>query len=76
MPSPFLLPEIPDAERTPLVERLVVLIEALAQENQRQAETIQQLCDEIAVLKGEKREPTFKPSGMEEETTPDAPQPV
>ncbi|MGV0951210.1 MAG: hypothetical protein ACOYB3_11110 [Azonexus sp.] len=52
MPSPIHLPEIPDAERTVLVARLVVLIEALVQENQRQAETIQQLCDEIAVLKG------------------------
>jgi hypothetical protein len=72
MASPIQLPEIPDAERSPLVERLVVLIEALAQENRRQAETIQQLRDEIAVLKGEKRKPTFKPSGMEEETAPDA----
>jgi hypothetical protein len=34
---------------------------------------IQQLRDEIAVLKGEKRKPTFKPSGMEQETPPDAP---
>jgi hypothetical protein len=52
MPSPIHLPEIPDAERTALVERLVVLIEVLAQENQRQAETIQQLRDEIAVGTG------------------------
>jgi hypothetical protein len=75
MSSPIHLPEIPDAERTALVERLVVLIEALAQENQRQAETIQQLRDEIAVLKGEKGKPSFKPSGMEEETEPAAPPP-
>ena len=53
----------------------MVLIEALAQENQRQAETIQQLRDEIAVLKGEKRKPTFKPSGMEDVTAADAPAP-
>lgn len=71
MPTPIQLPEVPDAERTPLVERLVVLIEALVQENWRQAETIQRLRDEIAVLKGEKAKPTFKPSGMEEETAPD-----
>ena len=74
MPRPIQihLPEIPDAERTPLVERLVVLIDVLAQENQRQGETIQRLRDEIAERKGEKRTPTFKPSGMEEETRPDA----
>jgi len=38
---------------------------------QRQAETIQQLRDEIAVLKGEKGKPTFKPSGMEDQSDPD-----
>jgi transposase IS66 family protein len=71
MPSPIQLPPIPEAERTPLVEQLSALIEHLAQENRRQAETIQQLRDEIAVLKGEKAKPKFKPSGMEEETDPD-----
>lgn len=59
------LPDIPDAERTPLVEALVGLIEVLAEKTQQQAETIQQLRDEIAVLKGEKGKPSFKPSGME-----------
>jgi hypothetical protein len=71
MPSPIKLPDIPDTERTPLIEQLVGLIEALAEVNQRQAETIQQLRDEIAVLKGEKPKPKFKPSGMEDQTNPD-----
>src|SRR5512144_3431595 len=75
MPSPIQLPPIPEAERTPLVEQLLALIEQLAQENRRQAEAIQQLRDEIAVLKGEKAKPKFKPSGMEEQTNPDSKNP-
>jgi cell division septum initiation protein DivIVA len=73
MPTPIHLPDIPDTERTALVEQLVELIEALAEDNQRQAQTIQQLRDEIKVLKGEKAKPQFKPSGMEGKCDPDAP---
>jgi hypothetical protein len=67
MPAVIELPDIPDAERTALVEELVRLIETLAEQTQQQAETIQQLRDEIAVLKGEKGKPRFKPSGMEQQ---------
>lgn len=57
---------IPSDERSPLVDTLLGLIEELVQENATQAETIQQLRDEIAILKGEKGKPKFKPSGMNE----------
>ena len=65
---------IPDAERTPLVNQLLVLIEQVIEENLRLKETIQQLRDEVARLKGEKGKPKFKASGMERETgsSPDA----
>ena len=72
MRIPNQLPDIPEAERTPLVEYLLGLVEALAEANQRQAERIQQLHDEIAILKGEKARPKFKPSGMVEGADPDA----
>jgi hypothetical protein len=65
MSKPIQVPDIPEAERTPRVEQLLGLIEALAEANQRQAEQIQQWRDEIAILKGEKARPVFKPSGME-----------
>jgi hypothetical protein len=61
------LPPIAAAERTPLVQVLVGLLEQLEEQNQRLAETIQQLRDEIAILKGEKGKPKFKPSGMNPE---------
>jgi hypothetical protein len=70
MPDHDLLPNIPEGERSPLVEQLLGLVEHLLQENLRQAEVIQQLRDEIAVLKGEKGKPKFKPSGMDTQTNP------
>lgn len=64
----FELPSIPESERTPLVQGLLELIEALTQEVQRQEERMRQLEDEIALLKGEKKRPQFKPSKRDEKS--------
>ncbi len=72
MPIKLNLPELSESERTPLVDTLLGLIEQLVEENSRQAETIQQLRDEIAHLKGEKGKPKFKPSGMNEKAGTDS----
>jgi len=71
MPDLKQLPSIAEAQRSPLVEQLLVQLEYLLEENRRQAEIIQQMRDEIAVLKGQKAKPKFKPSGMDTETEPD-----
>ncbi len=71
MPDLKQLPHIAEAQRSPLVEQLLVQLEYLLEENLRQADIIQQMRDEIAVLKGQKAKPKFKPSGMETETEPD-----
>jgi len=54
------LPNIAESQRTPLVAQLLEQIEHLLEENRKQAEGIQQLRDEIAVLKGQKAKPKFK----------------
>lgn len=66
MAKGFQLPEISSSERTPLVERLLAIIELLAQEIQCHEELMGQMRDEIAVLKGEKKRPKFKPSQLDE----------
>ena len=65
---PNLLPPIADQEMTPLVQKLVAQIDALLEALQRANSEIGHLRDEIAVLKGEKVRPKFKPSKMHEST--------
>ena len=59
------LPPIPPAERTPLVEALLAIIDAQQQRLQQLEDTVQQLRDEIAVLKGQKPRPVIAPSRLE-----------
>jgi hypothetical protein len=61
----ILLPDIPEAERTPLVRQLLEII-ALQQERiQQLEERVHQLEDEIARLKGLKARPRIAPSALE-----------
>jgi hypothetical protein len=62
------LPEIPAEERTPLVEFLLGVIRQLLDRNQQLEELVQQLRDEIAVLKGQKPRPQISPSRLESPT--------
>ena len=64
----FVMPPIPESERTPLVVALLGVIEGLAQRVQQQEEEIALLKDEIRILKGGKKRPHFKPSKMDEQT--------
>src|SRR5437764_11320415 len=59
------LPLIAAAERTPLVEGLLAIIDAQQQRLQQLEETVQQLRDEIALLTGQKPRPTIAPSRLE-----------
>lgn len=59
------LPEIPAAECTPLVESLLAIIRVQQDRIQQLEETVQQLRDESAILKGQKPRPKIKPSILE-----------
>ncbi len=68
MKQRFVMPPIPESERTPLVIALLGVIEGLAERVQKQEEEIALLKDEIRILKGGKKRPHFKPSKMDEQT--------
>ena len=60
-------PYIPESERTPAVLKLLAWGEQLVEIILRHHEQELHLKDEVAVLKGEKKRPKFKPSRMHEE---------
>jgi hypothetical protein len=62
---PILLPDIPDAERTPLVRQLLDVIDLQRERILQLEERIKQLEDEIARLKGLKARPRIAPSALE-----------
>jgi hypothetical protein len=59
------LPPISAAERTPLVDALLAIVDAVQQRNQFLEEEVLKLRDEIATLKGQKPRPTISPSRLE-----------
>jgi len=58
------LPEVPEDQRTPSVDKLIEIISFQNEQLQLQKEVIQGLKDEIARLKGEKPKPRIKPSNL------------
>jgi hypothetical protein len=59
------LPDIPADQRTALVESLLGIIRVQQDRIQHLEESVQQLRDEIAILKGQKPRPDIKPSVLE-----------
>jgi transposase IS66 family protein len=66
------LPSIPDAERTPLVVALLALLDQQQQRIQVLEETVRQLRDEMAILKGQPPRPTIAPSTLDQPAKPPA----
>jgi hypothetical protein len=59
------LPDIPAIERTLLVESLLALLRIQQDRIQQLEATVQQLRDELALLKGQKPRPDIQPSLLE-----------
>ncbi len=66
----ILLPDIPEAERTPLVRQLLDIIFFQQERIQQLEERVHQLEDEIARLKGLKPRPRIAPSSLESPPRP------
>jgi hypothetical protein len=66
----LVVPSIADTERCAVVAQLLGQIEHLLEENRRQAEIIQRMRDEIAVLKGAKAKSKFKHAAHRERICP------
>lgn len=62
------IPDISEEEQTPLVKALPGLLEQYATRIVLLEEIVAGLKDDINILKGEKKRPQFKPSGMDEST--------
>jgi hypothetical protein len=65
-----LLPEIPPEQRTPLVDALLAVICAQQDRIRELEQVVQQLHDEIAILKGQKPRPKIAPSRLEQPSSP------
>ena len=61
------VPYVAESDRTPAVMKLLTWGEGLLEIIHRVQEESGHLKDEVAVLKGEKKRPTFKPSRMNED---------
>jgi hypothetical protein len=61
----IVMPDIPEAERTPLVQQLVDIISLQQERIQQLEQRVHQLEDEIARLKGLKTRPRIAPSALE-----------
>ena len=62
------LPEIPEKERTPLINEILETCSFQKEQLALKNEIIQALKDEIARLKGEKPKPDIKPSNLEKDS--------
>jgi len=67
------LPAIPLEQRTPVVEALLAILCAQQDRIRQLEETVQQLRDEIAILKGQKPRPKIAPSLLEQALPPPPP---